>query len=227
MINYPHALNVNYNKMNTTRIVYLLILGICILIGCIKFKQLEKPYFYLWLLIIITFINEIIITILQKKGLNYNVQLHFFPLIEFYFYAKIYQEIFDNEKVAKKVNLLLGLLFALQIINTTLLQPIYESNTNIFMIESIFLIFLSLLYFNDMAKKMNYGNLFKLEAFWFNSFVFIFYAYNINIWGFDSLKVAKWVIVPNFIYQIMAILCILMYLVFGLILLKNKKTDLQ
>ncbi len=210
--------------MIIARYIYLLTLVICIIVGFLKSKSLEKPYLNLWFLLIFTFINEVISTALNNYKLNVNIQLHFFTVFEYYIYTRIYIAIFNDLAIKRLLNISVIILFVLQLINSLYFQPLIESNTNVLLIESLFLVFISLLYFNKIAKNILTDNILKSEAFWLNSFIFIFYSYNINIWGLHSLKVYKWLNPPFYIYDIMMGLCIIMYIVFGIILMINKKT---
>lgn len=106
------------------------------------------------------------------------------------------------------------LLILAEIINTIYFQPLSFSNTNIMILESVLLVFFTLILFAEIKDHTLYENLLKEGVFWFNSAVLIYYAFNILVWGFHSFKIYMLDNPPVLIYRINLIFSAVLYIVY-------------
>jgi hypothetical protein len=108
-----------------------------------------------------------------------------------------------------------------EIINIVFFQPLHIANTNTIIIESIFLICISLAMFNKIRESMQYQHLLKEGIFWFNSAVLIYYSISFLIWGFHSIRVYEMKNPPLVIYSLNLFFSALLYLFYSFSLFEN------
>jgi hypothetical protein len=90
-------------------------------------------------------------------------------------------------------------------------------------LESVILVFLSLMLFLRIKESSSYENLLIEGIFWFNSGVLMYYAFNILVWGFHSIKIYHMINPPNIIYSINLFFCGLLYLAYFIAIYLNFK----
>ena len=123
---------------------------------------------------------------------------------------------FSRRKIWKRMMLWsIFVLILAEIFNTMYFQPLHYSNTNIMILESVFLVFFSLILFSEIKDDRMYDNLLREGIFWFNSAILLYYTFNILVWGFHSIQVYNLVNPPVFIYNINLIFSAVIYAVFA------------
>ncbi len=201
---------------------YYFSLLISVGVGCFLYRKTDRPFKYLTLLLIVTLGSEMIAKyVAYGMDISNSVVYHIFTPIEY----TIYVLIFINFIQKKNINRLLWIsaagLILYQIINTLLLQPIPEPTTNTMITESTLLVVLSLILFLKIRVTPSQQNILKRGDFWFASAVLCYYAFNILIWGFHSMKVYLLDNPPQIIYDVNMILSGLLYLTFTTAILLN------
>ncbi len=176
------------------------------------FSKIEIAFKWIGILLIVTFLNELNTRFLVKSlSIQSNGVYHFFVPIEFSIYTIIFATFINLKRWNKILILLVFLLVIIEILNTLFLQPIYVTNTNTMIIESVFLVLLSLILYIRIKESTYYKNLLLEGVFWFNSSILFYYAFNILVWGFHNWDFIN---PPLIMYDINAFLCGLMYLTF-------------
>ncbi|QQS67068.1 MAG: hypothetical protein IPP08_02525 [Chlorobiota bacterium] len=191
------------------------------------FIKIEQPYKWIGILILQGVISELIAHIVPYIFIYFNMErtnsivYHISTPIEFIIYAIIFSNFFNSKSWDKILFIMVILLLLTEVVNTIYIQPLNVSNTNIFILESLFLVFLSLVHFLKIRENTSYSNIFKEGVFWFNSAVLFYYSINILIWGFHSIKVYQLKNPPLIIYDILYIISGLLYLTYGVSIFLN------
>ncbi len=205
---------------------YYCILFIGAFAGLIFIRRVNAPFKWLAVLLTATLASELIAkyfsTVLHVTN---SPVYHIFTILEFIMYAIIYHYFFNTKFWTKMIIYsILFLLFA-EILNTIYLQPFHTTNTNILILESLLLIFLSLSLFLQLRSNMAYENLLQEGVLWFNCGVLCYYSFSILIWGFHSIKVYELKNPPRIIYSLLLLLNGILYLIFiGTLILEYLKS---
>ncbi len=196
-----------------------LILAACVSLGL--FYKTEPPFRWLSWLIIITLASEFTAKYLGTQFGNNSIVYHVFTPIEYFFYANIFYRFFKKKRWSGFLILSVVVLILVEFLNTKYLQPLEVDNTNIMLLENIFLVFLSLLLFVNIRISHTSENILLEGVFWFNSMVLVYYTFNILIAGFHSFEVYLFHNPPMIIYKINLLLSALLYLVYTLSIVLN------
>ncbi len=204
--------------------IYYFVLISGILISIYSYKKNSKVFKLLIKLIAITFFTEMTAILIVKYLPTNSYVFQIFTPLEYYFYTKIFSAFIKAEKLKKLISLSFYIFLIISLLNIIFLQPLSTSNTNTIILECYLIVVMSLLLFIDIRNNLEYHNILKEEVFWFNSAVFIFYSINIIIWGLRSLKVYNLKNPPEIVYnQLLWFLCIILYSVFTISIVKNAK----
>jgi len=191
------------------------------LISIFLFKKVQAPFRWLAILVVLTLISELMAKYIHLISGNNSIVYHFFTPLEYFFYANIFYRLFKKKNWNTFLIASVLLLIILELLNTKYLQNLEVVNTNIAIVESIYLVFLSLMLFVSIRTSLASENILKEGVFWFNSIVLIYYTFNILISGFHSFKVYQFQNPPMVIYQINFLLSGLLYLVYALSMILN------
>ena len=200
---------------------YYIILIIGALTGLVLVRSVSAPFKWIAILLIATIASEFIAKYYTAvtHTINNNPVYHFFTVIEYSVYAIIYQRFFNKKGWTRLLTYSVAVFLIAEIANTSLFQPLRETPTNMFILESLVLIFLSLYLFLQVRSNMAYDNLLKEGILWFNCAILCYYSFNILIWGFHSIKVYQLTNPPTIIYSLLLLLSGLLYIVFIIALL--------
>lgn len=197
-------------------------LMIASLVGLLFFRRAERPFNWLSALIILTLASELTAKYVAF-GLHESnsIVYHIFSPIEYLMYVQIFRLFLNYRKSEGLLWLSVVVLFTLEVVNTIFFQSLSETNTNVMIAESVFLVLLSLALFNRMRQSPGYENIATQAVFWFNSAVLCYYSFNILIWGFHSLKVYLLANPPRIIYDFNLLLSGLLYMIYAISILLN------
>jgi hypothetical protein len=163
---------------------YYSILPTAAAISLFYYKKVEQTFKWICALIILTCISELIAKYVgmryHENGIVYNI----FTPVEYFMYAMIYSKFLNSKKWRTILRITILCLLFLGIINIIFFQPTRDSPTNTMTIESVLLVFLSLLLFINIREKPVYENIVMEGVFWFNSAILFYYSFDILIWGF-------------------------------------------
>lgn len=195
---------------------YYSILLISAIVGMLYFNRSQKPYKWISALLMFTLVSEVTSKYISffPNGIT-SIVTHISIPLEFFFYVRIYQNFLES----KKWNIILTwsvVIFLLaEIINTIYFQQLDQTPTNMLILESILLVFLSLRLFLHIRETRVFENVTKAGVFWFNSAVLIYYSFNILIWGFHSLKVYQLKNPPAIMYQLLLLFSGMLYFIYA------------
>lgn len=194
---------------------YYLSLLISAVVGLICLRQCKDGFRVIIILIEFVLVSELIAKyVVTSTAYSNNIVYHIYTPVEFLLYAIIYSYFLHS----KKWKLILGgcviFMIVAEVANTYLFQALDQTNTNTIMLESILLVFLSLVLFLRISETANFQNILKSGVFWFNSAILIYYSFNILVWGFHSIKVYQLKNPPIIIYNMLLVFSGLLYLTF-------------
>lgn len=196
-------------------IYYISLAGVCIFcFFCIQ--KVSSPFVWICGLVIATSLSESIAkSVVFFHLFSNNVIYHFFTPVEYGIYVVIFSKIFESRRITRLLYGSWVLLVVTEIINSIYFQPLHYTNTNIMILESVLLVFFSLLLFLHIKDSLKYDDLLHEGIFWFNSAVLIYYSFNILVWGFHSFKIYNLNNPPVIIYKVNLLFSALLYLVYG------------
>lgn len=176
------------------------------------FFRLQHVFRILSLMIIVTLISELTAKyVAYSYQFSNNIIYHFFTPVEYGFYTAIFAGFLQQRTWTRVLVVSWIILAGIGIVNALYIQPLHQSNTNIMIMESVFLVFFSLILFLKMKDDAMYDDILKEGVFWFNSAVLMYYSFNILVWGFHSFKIYTLRDPPVIMYHINLIFSALLY----------------
>lgn len=167
--------------MTERNILYMLLLLILANIGVAKFQRLTTPFRFLAILLIYTFVSEMVsFYTTATYGSNLSV-CHLFVWVQFAFLSLVYAKIFGW---GVRTGLIITALFLLvSCCNIFFLQSIRKFPSNTAMLSSCFFITISLFYFKRLLQHVERENILKRSVFWFNAAILIYFSLAFWYWG--------------------------------------------
>lgn len=160
--------------------LYFAILLLGIIIGSIRFKNLNKSNKIFLLLLLITFISETLSLYLRKYGLQKNfLQSHIFHPIQFTIVAYAY----FVELRAKVILYLIILMTVWEIILTIFIQPISLYDTYFINLELLIFSIFSIVYLYKLLKIKTEYSIVNFPLFWISCGLLIFSIANLFFFG--------------------------------------------
>lgn len=139
-------------------------------------KKLPKHNLFLGAAVVLALSTQLIAEVLKRKGLSFYFLFHLYIPAEYFLLSLYYASVFSNTK-AKKYLLLsaLGFLFfsfVKYFVNNSFWLPDYTD----FVIESVIVSILVLVFFLRLFKKEDNIDLFRYSDFWINTGNLFFYS---------------------------------------------------
>lgn len=200
---------------------YYSILFIAVIISLIYFRRLEKAFRLISLILIATFTSDLVASYVyfyfrQPKNIVY----HFFTPIEYLIYASVFMIFFGDKKWNRILIVSVIFFIVLEVLNTLFFQPLKKFPSNIFIIEDLLLVFLSLILFSKMMRIKLSDNLLKEGIFWFNSSVLFYCSLDILVSGLLNLVISPQR-VPGIILNILLLFNGFLYICFAISIILN------
>jgi len=156
--------------------IYLFVLFIALLIGVVRYRQIDKASKVIIPLLAITFISEIIVWFLNLYKNIYwkNIEYHIFAVIEFFIVSIYFFRTIKFKKI-KDATIFCGISYpALGIINLLYVEPLYKINSYYITFESFFVIAMSLYALYVIFQDDTIYRVPRYPHFWFWT-IFLFY----------------------------------------------------
>lgn len=164
------------------RILYLSIIAVAIAIGLKAWKHLSKVFRAVLILLVITLFAEGIGVWMAYKGSN-SFLYHLFNPIECALWCYIYYHLFTNKYDKRAIIVLSISTIIFMFANSVWIQPFFRKvNYYSIVAESGFLLLGSLLFFKELLRRPDEGDILRLSFFWLNCAVMFFYTINILFW---------------------------------------------
>lgn len=196
-------------------IYYISLIGISVFVF-FRIQKVSLPFQWLCGLILMTLLSEGIAKIVVYFHLfSNNIIYHIFTPLEYGLYVIIFSKIFESNRIIQILYTSWVFLIIIESVNTIYFQSFEQTNTNIMILESVFLVFFSLLLFLKIKDSVKYENLLTEGVFWFNSAILVYYSFNILVWGFHSFKIYNMDNPPVVIYKVNLLLSAFLYIVMG------------
>ena len=164
-------------------IIYLAVLLFSVSSGVSRYTQLNKPSKLIVIYLAITFLVESIaigIAFFHKNPKNLFLY-HVYSPAQFLFMC-LYFSYSDKHKFIRKIGWILAFLgIVASVVNTILLQPITELNTNFIVLESFLAIGMSLFAFYKLLAS-DIIDVHLNPRFWFSSIFLVFWSFTFFYW---------------------------------------------
>ena len=169
--------------LRTVVVILLIILGIGILLGLIKWKKSELAFKAIVVLLIITFITDFIGGILPYFGYKYNVTVYkIFDPIQVVLFSYIFYQLYQTPPMKKFALYGCVVTLILLTISTIInIRPDVDNAIGVTMKCALYIL-LSLMKFTEMLRIPSEDNIVADPSFWFCSGVFFFFSVNIMQW---------------------------------------------
>ncbi|MFA0964079.1 hypothetical protein AB9P05_19885 [Roseivirga sp. BDSF3-8] len=162
------------STISTLLVIPYYVIGLALLAGLFRFPVLTPVQRLIFLLIVITALVEIASRILWVYKINNLPLFHFFALAEFYLLCRVYRRALSGlPPIYFDTATALFFLFALW---NMWYQGLKAFNSHALTLSAVFFILLSILYFYQLLKKVEYERLEKNPMFWINSGVLVYFA---------------------------------------------------
>jgi len=202
--------------------VYLSLLFLATMPGFVRYKQLNKAFRVLTILLLCTLISEATKKIYGQISHNSMPHAHVWAVIEFGFFSLTYYYLITSPAVKRSIIYAIGGMVVLEIANVFFFEKLTQFPSLILEASHIVYVIYSLLLFRQMLLSPAEQSLFKQSLFWFNINM-LFYAttmfLNFALLSYfienklDLLPLVYFSYVVNFIF----------YIVIGISLLMDNK----
>lgn len=161
---------------NLTVLIGQFSLGLCLIIGLLKFNRLQKDQRILVYLIVVTTLTESLGEVLWRMKTNNLFLNHLYAVIEFVLIAYLYTLHLNGliKIIYLRILMIAFVLFAL--VNTLFFQRLTEFNSNVTFTESLLLIVFSILYFYKLLRDLQHRRLERVPMFWINMSVLTYFS---------------------------------------------------
>ena len=153
---------------------------IIILISCIGYihqkKRLPDSFKYLFMLLVFTLIIEISKFLLEKNGINKNPLEHLYQVIELPLLSIVFYNMIENPVIKlaiKRMAIFLPIVF---LASSLFVEGLMNENTISFIIESIIIIFYSVIYIWEIYMDTKVENPLKVSFVWICTGFLLYYA---------------------------------------------------
>jgi len=169
---------------------------------------------FIFHLLCVSLLVEIISTYLSNKNYNNIVLINIFTFFEFFFLVLFYRQFFNQLQKTSIHGILIFIFLLLMIFTTFLADNLRLIDNFSISIEAIILIIYSLLSFYLIMKNLIYNDILSVPFFWVNIAVLIYFSGNLFLFIFSAyLQKLDQSSVYLKLYMIHSILNILYYLI--------------
>lgn len=152
------------------------LLGISLLIGCLRFRRLSNDQFTLWLLVVFAAVTELISRVLWSFKVSNLFLYHIYCVAEFSLLIILYRRNLKGLIHPHFFTSLIAAFILFAVVNTLFFQNLRQFNSNVMFVECLVLIILSILYFFKELRDLEHRNLEKVPMFWINASVITYFS---------------------------------------------------
>lgn len=155
------------------------------ILAVMYFKRLDKPMLFLFGLITVSLVFEVLIVILIKRHSNTYFLTHFYTIIEFmlisFFYISYFKRYIKTFYFYVPMPLLLAVSFY-----EYKVYGLEKFDTFSVLMESVFLICFAMYFFYFVLKNLLIEDLLNSAVFWMNSAVLLYFSGNLFLFSFSD-----------------------------------------
>lgn len=133
--------------------------------------------------LILTLLTELIGHYYQKRGINNVIIYNIYALIQFFFLAYFFSRVIPNKTLQKLIWRISFIIPLLCILNLFFLQGPYVFNSYTFLLGSVEMILLGIIYFYQLFKSSANVILLKEPPFWISIGIIFFYTCSVTLVG--------------------------------------------
>lgn len=172
-------------------------------------------YQALIILISLTLVSEIISQVLTYRIQNSCPPYHFFTPVQYLFFCIIYGYFIPKDSIRKYFSFItVPLLVSFAIINGIRFQNLLEVPSNLFLLNSLFVLLHILYTYILMMKNMSQQPLHKQGIFWFNGANLLYFASSFLYWAFYNI-LGNGNLIPQSIHITLMVVTISTYVLYG------------
>jgi len=160
--------------MSERVLAYLILLFLISIFAIYKYKRLTAPFKILTILIVLTFLSEVVSRYLAITIRNSNYTYHFFSVIEYSCIAIIYLQSITSSTTKSIIKLTLLLVPVLAVLNTIFVQPLYTFPSNIILVTYTLLLLFSLSLFYQFWNYPLQVRINEIDVFILNCLILMF-----------------------------------------------------
>lgn len=203
---------------------YLFILFIDVIIGMYKYYQYDEKIKIVLFLIVATFLCEVIATLLSYSTIGRDPIYHFYSVLEVSLTTLFFIKTIELKNYQIKFFLSITIWMVIAFINMYLYQPLNEINSNILIIESFFIILMSLFALYKMLLDESITNIVNYPHFWIWVMFLLLWSGSFFFWGYIRVLMSeKKISIVAFFFQ--EIINIVVYTGIGLMFWKFPKKN--
>lgn len=151
-----------------------IILALPLLRGLFAWKKLVESQRIIYLLVIITFINDSLTIHLNRQSQNNLWVYHFFVPLYFCVLVYLYRKSLNSLPVKSVLYWCIGLFLVFSTTNSLFIQPLDSFNTNAITTSMVFYIILTIIYFYQLLAESLYTELERNPVFWLSAGVLLY-----------------------------------------------------
>ena len=201
--------------------VYILLLPI--VVGMIRFRQLDGNQRLLLVMIGIVAVNQFISRWWIQDVTDNNLPFFYaYILVEFIFLSRIYLN-YLPPFIPRKIMLVLVVIFSLVWLVTVFLPAqIWKYPTELRFLECLFILFYTGSYFVKVFREEKILHLERIFPFWLGAGLTVYFASNLLLFIFIELVILQALSIYKYIWVVHAILSIFLYISFTIALMCKK-----
>lgn len=169
--------------MKSFAYIDVLVALIAVIIALIKNKHVDKNGRIIILLLIFSFITEIIAEITLYKIGNKAPVFHFSAILNFLIVTIYFIKTLELERDRTVIIFVSILLICIALLNTIYLQPITETNTNIFILRSFCIVAMALIALYKILVDDSITKIRLYPHFYFWTLLLVMHAGTFFFWG--------------------------------------------
>lgn len=176
------------DKLIYTYIGYLSVFSTfsTLIVAIIRNNTLTKEMRVLFLYVLVAAFVEILSSTFTKLNIKNLYLINLFTVVECTMLSLFYLKIFTTKKYSIIIYVLLFCFYSIFVYDFIFLHNFNRMNIFSIIVESFILIGFSLLYFYELAKKMEYVSILSNPLFWVNSSILIYFSGNLFLFIFSN-----------------------------------------
>ncbi|MDI1234735.1 MAG: hypothetical protein PSX81_10675 [bacterium] len=154
--------------------------------GILAYRKLDIEGKKILLFFGVFMIVDFTISWLANHNINNMPMFNIFSILEYGFYAYLFYSNINNRNWRKGIYYSIWFFSAFTIFAVIFIRSIYEFNSEVRVVESLFLVFCSLLYFSQLSNTLIFERtkIFKIPMFWISIGVLFYFAGNFFLFLF-------------------------------------------
>ncbi len=192
-----------------------------ILVGAIRFRRLISPQKWLVVLVIFCLLIEFLAMYMARQTQNNLPLYHLFICVEFSLLTIILYQSYKGLIPKKYLSPLLYTFWGLAILNVVFFQKLHEFASHTRTLESVFILIVVIRYFFLVLKELKIKDLDKSFSFWVSTSLLLYFSVGLPQFIYSNYIISQEDAAFFEVFAIRGVLNILLYLFYGVALLRK------